>query len=125
MMDPLGLALEHFDAVGKAVQSRTPLDLSGVLPDGTAFDGPAGLRKILLSRSGEFVTNMTERLFTYALGRGAEYYDAPAVRKIARDAAEQNYRFSSLILGIVKSDAFQMRRTLDRPATTEAARGQH
>ncbi len=73
VMDPLGLALEHFDAVGKAVASQTALDLSGVLPDGTAFDGPAGLRKVLLARSSEFVMNMTERLFTYALGRGAEY----------------------------------------------------
>lgn len=123
LMDPLGLALEHFDAVGKAVESRTPLDLSGVLPDGTAFDGPAGLRQVLLSRSNEFVTNMTERLFTYALGRGAEYYDAPAIRTIARDASEQNYRFSSLILGIVKSEAFQMRRTLDRAVTTAVAPG--
>jgi hypothetical protein len=120
MMDPLGLALEHFDATGKAVQSRTPLDLSGVLPDGTAFDGPIGLRKVLLSRSGEFVTNMTERLFTYALGRGAEYYDAPVIRKIARDAAKQEYRFSSLVFGIVTSDAFQMRRALDRSVSTGA-----
>jgi mono/diheme cytochrome c family protein len=123
MMDPLGLALEHFDAVGKAVQSRTPLDLSGVLPDGTSFDGPAGLRNILMSRSNEFVLNMTEKLFTYALGRGAEPYDAPAIRKIARDAAAQNYRFSSLVLGIVTSDAFLMRRTLDGAATTVADRG--
>ena len=120
MMDPLGLALEHFDAVGKAVPSRTPLDLSGVLPDGTAFDGPLGLRKVMLGRSSEFVANMTERLFTYALGRGAEYYDAPAIRRIAREAAAQNYRFSALVLGIVTSDAFQMRRTLDRAALTAA-----
>jgi hypothetical protein len=99
------------------------LDLSGALPDGTTFDGPAGLRTVLLSRSGEFVMNMTERLFTYALGRGVEYSDAPTVRKIVREAADANDRFSSLILGIVKSDAFQMRKTVDRGAATTAAGG--
>jgi hypothetical protein len=124
MIDPLGLALEHFDAVGKAVEPASPLDLSGVLPDGTAFNGPTGLREVLLGRSNEFVMNMTERLFTYGLGRGAEYYDAPAIRRIVREAAAQDYRFSSLILGIVASDAFQMRRTLDRAVATAAARGQ-
>ncbi len=121
MMDPLGLALEHFDAVGKAVESKTVMDLSGTLPDGTAFDGPAGLRKLLLSRSREFVENMVERLLTYAVGRGTEYYDAPTVRKITRDAAARDYRFSAIIEGIVKSDPFQMRKALDRPVTTAAA----
>jgi mono/diheme cytochrome c family protein len=110
-MDPLGFALENFDAIGKwrTAEGNTPIDASGVLPDGTKFDGPAGLRKVLLSHPEEFVTTVTEKLLTYALGRGLEYYDAPAVRKITREAAAGNYRWSSLILGIVKSVPFQMR----------------
>jgi uncharacterized protein DUF1585 len=82
-----------------------------VLPDGTKFNGPAELRRVLLSRSGQFANTVTEKLLTYALGRGIEYYDAPAVRKILRGAAPAEYRWSSLIMGIVKSDPFQMRRS--------------
>jgi len=125
MMDPLGLPLETFDAVGQwrtMSEANTPIDASGALPDGTRFDGPAGLKKALLSRSDAFVNTFTEKLLTYALGRGMEYYDGPAVRRIVRDAAAQDYRFSSFVLGIVKSLPFQMRRTLDRPVTTAAQR---
>jgi len=114
-MDPLGFALENFDAIGKwratSGAGNTPVDASGVLPDGAKFEGPAGLRKVLLSKPEQFVTTVTEKLLTYALGRGVEYYDAPAVRKILREAAPSNYRWSSIILGIVNSAPFQMRRS--------------
>ena len=112
-MDPIGFALENFDGVGKwrTAEGGTPIDPAGVLPDGVKFDGPAGLRKILLSHPDQFATTVTEKLLTYALGRGLEYYDAPVVRKITRDAASGNYRWSALILGIVKSVPFQMRMT--------------
>jgi hypothetical protein len=114
-MDPLGFALENFDAVGKwretSGAAHTPIDASGVLPDGTKFQGPAELRKILMSKPDQFAVTVTERLLTYALGRGIDYYDEPAVRKIMRDAAPGGYRWSSLISGIVKSTPFQMRRT--------------
>jgi mono/diheme cytochrome c family protein len=112
-MDPLGFALENFDAIGKWRNSsgadNTPVDSSGVLPDGTKFNGPAELRKILLRHPQEFVTTVTEKLLTYSLGRGVLYYDAPAIRKITREAAAGNYRWSSIILGVVKSTPFQMR----------------
>jgi mono/diheme cytochrome c family protein len=112
-MDPLGLPMESFDAVGRLRQrseSNAPLDVSGALPDGTTFEGVAGLRQALLSHSGEFVATLTEKLLTYALGRGVEYYDAPAIRRITRDAERDDYRLSSLILEIVRSTPFQMRR---------------
>jgi mono/diheme cytochrome c family protein len=112
MMDPLGLALENFDAVGRwrAIdESGAPVDASGTLPDGTAFDGADGLAKALLG-SGAFVTTLTEKLLTYALGRGLEYYDAPAVRAIVRDAARDDYRFMSLVRGVIQSTPFQMRK---------------
>lgn len=114
MMDPPGLALEQFDGVGRlrvVDDSFAPIDLSGVLPDGTKFEGVAGLRQALLSRSERFTTTLTEKLLAYALGRGLEYYDAPAVRAITQDAAHHDYRFSSLILSIVNSMPFQMRRS--------------
>jgi mono/diheme cytochrome c family protein len=111
-MDPLGFALENFDGIGQwrnTSEAHTAIDASGVLPDGTKFNGPAELRKILLSNPEAFAATMTERLLTYALGRGAEYYDKPAIRKITREAASNDYRWSSLILGVVKSTPFQMR----------------
>jgi hypothetical protein len=114
MMDPLGFALENFDGVGRwrsRAEGNAPIDASAVLPDGTAFDGVDGLRRVLLSRSDLFVHTMTEKLLTYALGRGLEYYDQPAVRGIVRDAAKHDLRFSGLILGIVNSAPFQMRRS--------------
>ena len=114
-MDPLGFALENFDAVGKwrntSGLGNTPIDASGVLPDGTKFQGPAGLRKVLLSHPEQFVDTVTEKLLTYALGRGLEYYDMPAVRRIVREAKPNDYRWSSVILGIVQSTPFQMRRS--------------
>jgi hypothetical protein len=106
-MDPLGFALENFDGLGRW---RADVDSSGVLPDGTRIDGPVGLRQMLLDRKDQFVTTATERLLTYALGRGVEPYDMPAVRKIVRDAAPTDYRWSSLIAGVVNSVPFQMRR---------------
>jgi hypothetical protein len=114
-MDPLGFALENFDAVGKwrTRDASATIDASGVLPDGTKFDGPAELRKILLRRPDEFVTTVTERLLTYALGRGVEYYDQPAIRKIVREAAPSEHRWSALVVGIVNSTPFQMRRTVE------------
>ena len=114
-MDPIGFALENFDAIGKwrttSGAGNVPIDSSGVLPDGTKFQGPAELRRILLSHPEQFVTTVTEKLLTYALGRGVEYYDEPAVRKIMREAASNDYRWSSLIAGIVGSTPFQMRRS--------------
>ena len=87
-----------------------PIDVSGGLPDGSKFDGVTGLQKALLSRPEVFVNTMTEKLLTYSLGRGVEYYDAPAVRKVLRESRDKDYRFSSLVLGIVNSTPFQMRR---------------
>jgi hypothetical protein len=112
MMDPPGLSLEHFDAVGRhrVVDERfEPIDAAGVLPDGTTFDGPGGLRAALLSHPERFVSTFVEKLMTYALGRGVEYYDMPAVREVRR-AAAPDYRVSSIVLGIVQSVPFQMRR---------------
>ena len=106
-MDPLGFALENFDGLGRW---RAGVDASGVLPDGTRIDGPAGLRQVLLDRKDQFVETTTERLLTYALGRGVEPFDMPAVRRIVRDAAPTDYRWSSIITGIVNSVPFQMRR---------------
>ena len=108
-MDPLGLALEPFDAVGGF--RDVALDTSGAMPDGTKFDGPGGLREVLAGRPDSFAHAMIEKLLVYALGRGLEFYDAPAVRAITREAARSNHRFSSIVLGIVKSIPFQMRRT--------------
>jgi mono/diheme cytochrome c family protein len=106
-MDPLGFALENFDGLGRW---RAGIDASGTLPDGTKIDGPAGLRRVLLEKKTEFVTTTTERLLTYALGRGVEAHDMPAVRTIVRAAAPVDYRWSSVIIGIVRSVPFQMRR---------------
>ena len=121
MMDPLGLALENFDQGGRwrtveeSFDSRSasfvPIDASGVLPDGTPFEGATGLRSVLVRRSDRFVATMTEKLLTYALGRGLEFYDMPAIRAITRDAASNDHRFSSLVLGVVNSMPFQMRRS--------------
>ena len=113
-MDPLGFALENFDAVGKwraTGVAGTPIDPSGTLPDGTAFEGFPDLRDILLERREEFVNTVTEKLLTYALGRGVQFYDRPAIRAIVREAAAGDYRWSSLILGIARSLPFQMRRS--------------
>lgn len=113
MMDPIGLSLENFDAIGR-YRTRTdgfaPLDVTGSLPDGTAFEGASGLKKALLNRPELFVQTLTEKLLTYGLGRAVMSYDAPTVRSIARQAARSDYRFSSLVIGIVNSSPFQMKR---------------
>jgi len=113
LMDPLGFALENYDAVGRwrGGEEGMPIDASGSLPDGTTFEGAAGLREALMSRPDLFVTATTEKLLTYALGRALEHHDSPAVREIVRYAARNNFRFSSLISGIVNSTPFQMRRS--------------
>ena len=111
-MDQLGFALENFDAIGEwreVYASGLAIDASAEFPDGTTFDGPAELRQLLLSQSDAFLTTVTDRLLTYALGRGLEATDAPYVRQIKREAADENYAFGSLIQGIVASMPFQMR----------------
>jgi Protein of unknown function (DUF1592)/Protein of unknown function (DUF1588)/Protein of unknown function (DUF1585)/Protein of unknown function (DUF1587)/Protein of unknown function (DUF1595) len=114
IMDPIGFSLENFDAVGKwrTKDGADAIDASGELTDGTKVDGPASLRQALMHYSDQFVRTMTERLLTYALGRGVQYYDMPVVRRIVREAAGDHYRFSSVVLGIVKSAPFQMRTKL-------------
>jgi hypothetical protein len=111
-IDPVGFSLENFNAVGQwrdlEVEDH-PVDASGAVPGDKEFRGIDGLENALLRRPELFVATLTENLLTFALGRGVEYYDAPAIRKIVRDAEKDDYRFSSLILGIVKSAPFQMR----------------
>ena len=113
VMDPLGFALENFDTVGgfRTIdpQSLTRIDPSGVLPDGTAIKGPEDLRRALTAKPDQFVQALTENLFTFGLGRSVDYRDMPLVRKIVRGAAADNYRFESIVLGIISSDAFRKR----------------
>jgi hypothetical protein len=111
LIDPLGFALENFDAVGawRTTDEGVPVDSSGELADGTTLAGVAGLRRELLQHPDTFVRTLTEKLLVYALGRGLTFHDVPVVRAVARDAAQHDYRFSSLILGIVRSAPFQMR----------------
>ena len=110
-MDPLGFALENYDAVGRwrTVDLGLPIDASGELVDGTRLSGVADLERALIQRPEMFASTLTEKLLTFALGRGVEYYDAPAIREIVRNARSNNFRFSSLILGISASTPFQMR----------------
>ena len=121
MMDPIGFSLENFDATGKwqTRDGEKPIDASGELTDGTKIDGPASLRQGLLRYSPQFVRTVTEKLLTYALGRGVESADMPVVRAIVRDAAANDYRFSSLVLGIVRSQPFQM--NMKAPESTRRA----
>src|SRR5207302_3846280 len=120
-MDPVGFALENFDAVGawRTEEAGGRINASGELSDGTKVEGVAGLRQAIVSRPELFVGTLTEKLLVYALGRGLDYRDMPAVRGIVRDAARGNYSFSALIMGVVRSTPFQMRMT---PARTEVAR---
>jgi len=113
-MDPVGFSLENFDAVGRwrTVEDGQPIDVTGGLPDGSKFAGVSGLEQGLLHRPELFVGTLTEKLLTFALGRGVEYYDAPAVRKIVRQAKGDDFRFTSIILGIVNSTPFIMRNSL-------------
>ena len=111
IMDPIGFSLENFDLTGKwrDVDQKTPVDASAELVDGTQLNGPATLRQALLSRSDAFLTTATEKLLTYGVGRAVHYYDMPVVRSVIREAARNDYRFSSIVLGIVKSAPFQMK----------------
>jgi hypothetical protein len=118
-MDPMGFALENFDGLGRwratsatpANPVGNPIDAAGTLPDGTQFNGPAGLRRIIMARQDQFIHAFTERLLTYALGRGVEAYDQPVIRKIARESGAADYRWSAVITSIAKSMPFQMRRS--------------
>jgi hypothetical protein len=126
LMDPIGFALENFDAVGlwRSLDGGSPVDASGQLFDGTTIDGPVALRKWLTGYSPQFVRVTVEKLLTYALGRGVEYQDMPLVRSIARDVSP-NARFSALVMGIVKSPPFQMNSKFQQdgePAGTTASR---
>ena len=110
IMDPIGFAMENFDAVGtwRTTDNGSPIDPAGVLVDGSKLDGVQGMREALLRYSPQFVRVVTEKLYIYALGRGTEYFDMPLIRSIVRDSESKSYRFSSLILGIVKSEPFQV-----------------
>jgi hypothetical protein len=110
-MDPMGFALEPFDAIGRwrSADDGIPVDARGALVDGTEIDGPRGLREMLVRRQDEFKSALTEKLLTYAIGRGVEYYDMPAVRRILREAESDDHRWQSIILGITRSTPFQMR----------------
>ena len=128
VMDPVGLALENFDAVGawRTHDAGSPIDASGNLADGKAIDGVVTLREAILARPDVFVGTMTEKLMTYALGRGVDAHDMPAIRTVLRKAAAENWRFSSLVLGIVNSVPFQMRvvgpAVPDRPGASDSTR---
>jgi hypothetical protein len=121
-MDPIGFSLENFDLTGKwrSTEGGVAIDAAGQLVDGTKVDGPAGLRDALLARSDVFASTMTEKLMIYAVGRGLKYYDMPVIRSIGRDAAKNDYRFSSIVLGIVKSSPFQMKTKTSAESTTTA-----
>jgi hypothetical protein len=121
MMDPIGFSLENFDGVAlwRTEDGGSPVDASGQVFDGTKIDGPSGLRKWLLGYSDQFVEVVAEKLLTYAMGRGVEYQDMPLVRAIARDASHEENRFSALVLGVVKSKAFQMNTKGQEPVDTK------
>ena len=114
LTDPIGFALENYDAVGRwrTLDAGEPIDASGTLYDGTDFRGVAGLQKAILSHPELFVTTLSEKMLTFAIGRGIGYYDAPAMRKIVRDSSAQDYRFSAVVLGVVNSLPFRMRSTV-------------
>ena len=118
-MDPIGLALENFDAVGawRTKDSGLPIDASSKMFDGTKLDGPVSLRNAILSHSDAFIGTFTERLLAYGLGRVVDYQDMPMVRSIEHAAAGDNQRFSAFVLAIVKSAPFQMRRAESAPVT--------
>jgi mono/diheme cytochrome c family protein len=123
VMDPIGFSLENFDAIGRwrTADDGAKIDPSGTLFTGARIDGAAALRNMLTARPETFVGVMTEKLLTYALGRGVEYYDMPTVRKIVRDAGSQDYRFSSLIMGIVKSTPFETKIKKSQPGNATIA----
>jgi hypothetical protein len=110
-MDPIGFALEHFDAVGRwrDEDAGAPINAASELPNGTVVDGLSGVQALVLRDPEVFVSAFTEKLLMYALGRNVQYYDAPAVRAIVREAASRNYEFGAIVEGIVRSVPFQMR----------------
>ena len=120
VMDPIGFTLENFDAVGawRTTDAGEPIDASGQFVDGTNVDGVIPLRRALMKRPDVFVRTMTQKMLTYALGRGVEDSDMPTVRAIVRDSSKQDYRFSSVVLGIVNSAPFQMRMKLPESVVT-------
>ena len=123
VIDPVGFALENFDSVGNwrdAGPDGAPLDVAGTLADGSNVNGPGALREAILSRPGAFATVLTERMLTYALGRGLEPSDMPVVRRIVKKTAQNDYRLSSIVMGIVESAPFQMRTKLDPAETVNA-----
>ena len=123
IIDPPGFALENFNSVGQYRDrdaDGAPIDTAGVLADGTKVNGPAALREAILSRPEAFVTTLTERMLTYALGRGVEPADMPVVRRIVKKAAQNDYRFASVIMGIVESAPFQMRTKLESAETVNS-----
>ena len=124
VMDSLGFALENFDGVGawrdKDRFADEVIDASGELSDGTQLNGPDSLRDTLMRRPDQFIQTFTERLFTYALGRIVDYRDMPTVRRIVRDAARDDYRFSSIVWGIVESEQFQLRQVVDGDSESAA-----
>jgi hypothetical protein len=128
-MDPLGFALEHFDAIGQWRENDTGAEINSTIAlNGKTIDSPKAFREALLGQGNQYVRTVTEKLLTYALGRGVDYYDAPIVRQLVRELGDHDYRWSSLVLSIVNSEPFQMRRALGAepaaPATTSAAQGQ-
>ena len=127
IIDPPGFALENFNSVGQwraAGEDGAPIDAAGVLADGSKVDGPAALRNAILSRPDAFATTLTNRMLTYALGRGLEPSDMPVVRRIVKKAAQNDYRFSSIIIGVVESPSFQMRTKLEPAETVSQTRVQ-
>ena len=124
-MDPIGFALEHFDAVGRwrDEDAGAPIETASELPDGSVVDGPEGVRALLTARPELFVSALTEKLMMYALGRNVQYYDAPAVRAVVRAAADRNYEFSAIVEGIVASVPFQMRAGRAAAEATTVAQG--
>ena len=124
IFEPMGMALENFDAVGtwRTHDAGVPVDPTGVIADGTPLEGVHSLREVLVERSDQFAKVVIEKLLTYALGRGVEYQDMPIVRSIAEGAADSNYQFSSILMGIVESPAFQMNMKATEDVQQQAAR---
>jgi hypothetical protein len=127
-IDPLGFSLEQFDGIGKYRKVDAgfqPIDSSGTLPDGSKFGNIDEFRGLLLAKKDQFVMTLSNKLMMYALGRATDYYDAPALRKVVHDAAASNYKFSAIVMGIVKSAPFQMRKVAaPAPASQSASAAQ-
>jgi hypothetical protein len=128
VMDPLGFALENFNAVGQYrvndPDTQTPIETAGQLPDGTPITGPDDLRRALVDRPDrQFIQALTENLMTYALGRSLDYHDMPTVRRIVKNAAADDYRFKAIVLGVINSDAFRKREADQTPRSAEPSSG--